>query len=409
MNVYFLKEKSMQFSANDNSRVWMDRVIRMLVPLYYGVLFFIFVGEFKIFIGTSSVSLPISFALISLIFLVRLLREDLIITRNALILCAVAALGILTTLLRDPGQLQRAIAAVIPLVVSAMALVSLRAWPVDMNKARQAIIYGGVVLALWTYLGFLQSFGVQGDYYDKKLMVETLLGRSNYLAAYLFFLAATFFYQNKYLFLFFVGAILATMSRGGILIISLFILYIFWTDKKYSHIKYFTVFLSILFAAYLFFEYGYSIFMMLNDSEFKIPDSFNNRIILWGFSVDLIANSPLLGVGPNGFRSAIEAAGNMEDVWGAHNSILLLWLNYGIVGLLLYLKYLHNVYREIAKAAHSEPIFQSIKIAFLFLLLFSLFEPLIGSVSFELLLAMLYITAKNISRKDKTGPSLLAA
>ncbi|NHQ93272.1 O-antigen ligase family protein [Janthinobacterium lividum] len=396
----------MQFSVNNSSRVWMDRVTRMLVPLYYGVLFFVFVGEFKIYIGASSVSLPISFALIGLIFMVRLLREDLILTRNALILCAIAALGILTTLLRDPGQLQRAVAAVIPLVVSAMALVSLRAWPVDLDKARQAILYGGIVLALWTYLGFIQSFGVNGDYYDKKLMVETLLGRSNYLAAFLFFLAATFFYQNKYLFLFFVGAILATMSRGGILIISLFILYIFWTDKKYAHIKYFTVFLSILFVLYLFFEYGYSLFMLLHDNEYKIPDSFNNRIILWEFSADLIAKSPWLGVGPNGFRSAIEAAGNMEDVWGAHNSILLLWLNYGIIGLLLYLKYLHNIYREISKAARNTPIFQSIKVAFLFLLLFSLFEPLIGSVSFELLLVMLYITAKNINRQDHTGASL---
>lgn len=37
----------------------------------------------------------------------------------------------------------------------------------------------------------------------------------------------------------------------------------------------------------------------------------------------------------------------LEDVWGPHNSILLLWLNYGIIGVLFYFVYCFSILQSV--------------------------------------------------------------
>jgi len=380
----------------------MRNSIKVNSTLFYLVIFFLFVGEFKIFIGDSSISIPIGFPFILLIFFLQISRSNISITIDSVILVAVFILGLFTVLLSDINQIPRAIAAMIPLAVCIVTLLSTGKLSIDIEKAYKAFAYGGSILAIWVYFGFFQSLSIDGGYYEKKILIETYLGRSNYLAAFLFFLAAIFLNKNKILFLFFVGAIFATMSRGGIIVTSLFILQSIWINKRYKWIKFPIVVCAILLFVYFFITNDLHQ-LLLNGDSFKVPDSFENRILLWNFSFDLLRNSPLFGVGPNGFRTAVEAAGNVEDVWGAHNSILLLWLNYGITGLLLYLTYLHHIYIELKKAT-SETIFRSIKTAFVFLLIFSLFEPLVGSVSFDLLLTLIFVMAKNFNRGNRKIP-----
>ena len=126
--------------------------------------------------------------------------------------------------------------------------------------------------------------------------------------------------------------------------------------------------------------------------------SVHNRWLLWEFSTGLVSDNPVLGVGPNGFRTAIEQDPSMEDVWGPHNAVLLLWLNYGLLGVIGYTVYMSVVWRAIHAASKIERSWCGTKIGFVALLVFSLFEPLVGSASFELLIAVLYCQALSLQR-----------
>ena len=191
-------------------------------------------------------------------------------------------------------------------------------------------------------------------------------------------------------------AILASLSRGGLAVTALFLGLVLLARLRLAIPAAAAIVVAGLGAT----AYLATVDLRLEHSVGKegLVDgltsiaSATNRAVLWQASRELLEASPWLGVGPNGFRSWVERAPNVEDVWGPHSAVLLLWLNYGVVGLLAYLKYLHVLWtaRDRASRAPDAPWPDPSGCALLALAVFAMTEPLVGSASFEVLLACLY-------------------
>ena len=98
----------------------------------------------------------------------------------------------------------------------------------------------------------------------------------------------------------------------------------------------------------------------------------------------------------------IEGSPDLEDVWGPHNAVLTLWLNYGIVGLVAYCAYIGCLLWAVGRARRVRRETDQVLVALLALLFFSMFEPLVGSASFEVLLAVVY-AGSLLGRADMDG------
>ncbi|MNV83999.1 hypothetical protein D3C71_1778430 [compost metagenome] len=68
-------------------------------------------------------------------------------------------------------------------------------------------------------------------------------------------------------------------------------------------------------------------------------------------------------------------------------------LNYGLLGTGLYVLYIREIYVRLRRAEQTAPWFRYLRVAFVVLQVFGLFEPLVGSAAFEVLLAYMLILA----------------
>jgi len=301
-----------------------------------------------------------------------------------------------------------------PLMAAVLLLVSLADLPGIERVARSAVLWGGSVLALWVTVLVWRAFTSSLPFYEAKLLIETPLGRSNYLGAFLlFFLAFTW---NKPLPLKGLALValstLSLYSRGCLLVTFVFLLAVGWSRLLAA--KKVALGLGLIIGAILYLSVLHSISGNFSNEGaatygFDPVASTNNRIALWETSIDLLKDSPFMGIGPNGFRSIVEQE-NLEDVWGPHNAILLLWLNYGVVGFFFYCVYIFFILRATYKAQYLQHVPDRRFELLCTLLMFSMFEPLVGSGSFEALLAILYAVSASPSaaRQSHINNSMLS-
>lgn len=358
-------------------------------------IFLLFVGDIRIPIGESTLYTPMAiFPALVLLFL-RLIVAEIYFLRGTLALIGVLAAGVLSAIWSDYVSVMRTVAAMFPIAAAILVLFALNGVSGVHRIIQSAIMAGGGLLAVWVLLLTLRAFFSGLAFYDAKLLIETPLGRSNYLGAFLLvFLAFAWGRSNilKGLALCALGA-LSIYSRGTALVFALFLLILCAQKLKLGQksllfIASVTLGFSIILVA-IFSTIGFdfnSVVYFDNDSL----ESTGNRLLLWKKSVEMLLQSPVLGIGPNGFRSLVETYG-YEDVWGPHNSILLLWMNYGVIGLFCYLAYCVFIIQSMRRNDYFKKYDRQILILLFLLLFFSLFEPLIGSASFEILLGALYL------------------
>lgn len=370
----------------------------MLMPF-----FLLFIGDFKLPLADSVITIPMSMAIVIPAIFWYFMTGKLVFSSASLLLFGIVFCGLLGFLFTPVAGFFRSVAGSLPITFAAATIIFYERYPVPHEKAIRYMLAGGVILAMAVVVLFIFSLGAAGDYYDQKLIIETPLGRSNYLAAFLLFLFALSVRKNIYISIFFLIAIFCTLSRGGVLALMMFFLIIpFLRRKKVWILGVGAVLLWLLLwllLAYLatdgVMEYVSSVFN-LQDTEL---DSVFNRFKLWAFGFDIFSDYPVFGVGPNTFRTFVELAGDIEDVWGVHNSVLLIVLNYGIFGFIFYSTYLIIIYKNIILAEESDSNFFYLRAVFLVLLVFGFYEPLVGSAAFEVLLALIFILARSQVRK----------
>lgn len=376
-------------SANAKQR-WNLQSYIFLLPF-----FLLFIGDFQLPVGKSVVTVPMGMVLVLPAFVWYLITRKLEFSGPSMLLVGVLLCGSLGFLFTPLASFLRSVVGALPIAFAALIIVVYEGHPVSQEKAVTCMLMGGLVLAVAVVILFFYSLGVQGDFYNKKLMIETPLGRSNYLAAFLLLLFALSLPRNIFISAIFLGAIFCTLSRGGVLALVMFLAIIPFLRRGKLCVLSFGVmsvcFLVACLAPDVVVEYFSSI---LNLQGIGL-DSVFNRFKLWSFGFDIFSEHPVFGIGPNTFRTFVELAGNVEDVWGAHNSVLLVVLNYGFFGLILYSAYLWIIYKNLLLAEAIDARFFYLRAVFLVLLVFGLYEPLVGSAAFEVMLALVFVLARS--------------
>lgn len=362
----------------------------LLVPF-----FLLFIGDLHLPVGEGDVTIPSGMIFISLILLWSFLAAQITLTGISLLLLGLLFCGGVGFLLTPEASFLRSTAGALPIVFAFLTIIAYEKFPIPQERAIKYMMAGGFFLAASVILLFIYSFGHIGDYYEQKLIIETPLGRSNYLAAFLIFIFALSLPRNIIISMTALVAIFCTMSRGGVLaLIAFFVIFIFFRKRKIFFLMMGMVFLGLMVASVIFFG-GFNEIKESIDFQDLELESVVNRFNLWAFGADVFLQNPIFGVGPNTFRTFVEMAGNIEDVWGVHNSVLLILLNYGVLGLVFYVIYLIIIYKNIYMAEMLDKRFFYLRIGFLTLLVFGLYEPLIGSAAFELLLVFIFVLARS--------------
>ena len=379
------------------------RAIGLEQGLAWATVFLLFVGEIRIPVGGSQLYFPVSLAPAGALCLLRLGTRSLLVPFGAIALAIVLLAGSISAAASEYVGLRRSLAAAFPVGAALLAACALAGVP-DLSKVlRSAVLWGGTLLALWIALLSFKAVTSGLPFYEAKLLIETPLGRSNYLTAFLLFYVGIAWRRAPALATIGALAILAAISRGGMLVLLVFVL-LTWANRRGLAGIAASVLIAVSIggaAVLAFADLGVEAAAGDLVSGLASPASAGNRVVLWQASRSLLAESPVLGVGPNGFRSMIEGRPELEDVWGPHNAVLTLWLNYGLAGLCAYCVYLGCLLRALGGARRTPRDADQAFVAVLALLFFSLFEPLIGSASFEVLLAVAY--AGGLAQRSHQG------
>lgn len=361
----------------------------------------VFAGTLRVPVQASELFLPIAAVPLAALAGLRLANGTLRVPRPAWALVAVLVAGAVSATASDWVDARRAAAASVPVAVALLGYLALAGVDDLRATVHSAVAFAGTLLSAWVIVlsagGLLDGL----SWFDWKLVIETPLGRSNFLAAFLLFYVANAWGRSGWQLALGTVAIVATLSRGGLLAFVLFLL----LQRLAAVPRRGDLAAAAVIAAGLV---AVAIASMPGGTA-RVPErpafersgpasavealvspaSTGNRVLLWQAAHAMIAESPWLGAGPNGFRTRVERDRTLEDVWGPHNAVMLLWLNYGIAGLAAYLAWLVAVLRAVhrVRALAAGPC--AWPPALHALLAFALIEPLVGSASFELLLAAL--------------------
>lgn len=174
-----------------------NRVISLLAWL---CVFLIFVGDVRFPIGDSELYTPLAIFPAIILFVIRIGLFELYFLRGTFALLGVMIAGVLSTIWSDYVSVTRSVAAMFPIVTAVVILIALNGVR-DLNRLiKSAVFFGGCFLAAWVALLSFQAAISDLPFYEAKLLIETPLGRSNYLAAPSFwFFSCVFLEQVTYI------------------------------------------------------------------------------------------------------------------------------------------------------------------------------------------------------------------
>jgi O-antigen ligase len=163
-----------------------------------------------------------------------------------------------------------------------------------------------------------------------------------------------FFNKGRYLllvmipFLFFF--LLQTGSRGALISLTLGLGTYFILNNKLKHIYKFVLFLVILFSSLFIWEF------FLRDSVItaRLVESINSRDVssrdlVWKSIFKIIADNPIVGIGETGYAQKMD---NFSEygVASPHNVFIEIFCYTGLVGLVIFLFFLKNIFVAARKA-----------------------------------------------------------
>jgi len=274
------------------------------------------------------------------------------------------------------------------------------------KKLDYAPVVGVLILCIWIFYSVVASPDDAVGYYQFKLNSEAPLGRSNYLAVFIGFCLILSTFWSGWASLIMIPAFLLTMSRTGIILMLVFLLFRVLLARQYR-LKggYIILIISGTIAGLLYYFwdqiYYYSGYILEGALSM---DSIDTRLRAWVATIDIIQVNPLFGVPRSFYKDALEAAVPGKDLWDPHNSILHLLVSFGFVGLIFYTSYIVVVFREIYRASLSDRFWKGVCWGYSLILVWSLFEPVLMTPGIEILQAYLFILARKyrVNRRFKS-------
>lgn len=372
----------------------------------------VFVGQFKIWFGSSSLTLSLSLFVILLAFFLGLPKNISTIPKEVVLLLFVLASGLVGLAVSPYTIVSRSIAAMVPLFAVIFVIMSMAFAVPKKTAIDRWTSLGGAVLSVFIIVLAVMGFTLSSGYYREKLLIGTPLGLSNYLSAFLIYVYARNLSVNNKLSLLMLLGVICTISRGGYLVaLCVTLLYVVRCERYWRHVFWVTVAASCVVFAYLsmisgLVPSGYKAYSGGLWSGLISVDSLVNRIIQWSLATHIAIQSPIFGVSPGGFKTIMESVYGTETVFGPHNTMLLLWMNYGLVGLFCYMFYLYKVMKKLALMTRIDPRYRGILSGYMGLFIFGMFEPLVGGISFEIMLALIAAEAIGYLRCYERGVAL---
>jgi magnesium-transporting ATPase (P-type) len=229
-------------------------------------------------------------------------------------------------------------------------------------------------------------------FYDIKNKIRNSLGRSNYLAVFFVFLfAVAVFCQSRWFAVLFALLTIATLSRFGILwMCAVFLLWLAHRSKLPAKKIIGAIFLCVL-AAVL-------VVILFPSLLQRVPgiQSFDARLSFWASGLQPAADHFLVGAP----RSALLDKYGYMITWNPHNSVIWIISIFGTWGLMFYGAYVFFGMRSIYRQA-TEPLWLGIFVGLAVAFAWSMFEIIVLTPAFEILMAVIFGVALAKERDSK--------
>lgn len=350
-------------------------------------------GNFKIWIGASSITLPVPVLLLAMIVVTDLVafrtRWSAKVITFVLSYVVLIAIGLLLGRLDHAARIGRSLASLLPYFSGLLVLIAFKDATLPQNPAKE-MVFAGVVLSLLVAACFAFVFvptmlnGGQ-SIMDHKVELVLPLGPSNFLAVMLMFFSIYAWRDNKIAWMVVLLAAALTLSRFGVAFTLLAAVATACTRRIPILVLGVTVFsLSVVVVLALALN-GSGMFAPVVNGV--LPISIEARAELWALAANLIVVNPLSPASPGGFTSYLEWLSWPRAEWGTHNFVLSLWIEFGLLGLLLYLAILVLVLTT--KTSMESRDERTVKLSVIFVYLYATVENVVEVASFQLLFAYL--------------------
>ncbi|WP_439878160.1 O-antigen ligase family protein [Pseudomonas prosekii] len=274
-------------------------------------------------------------------------------------------------------------------VYSTMIMVGLGRATLDDDRLRLGLIGGGLFIALVMVLTSASNFSSEIDFYAVKNLMVTPLGSSNYLAIFILFsFTVALFFSHYLISTVLAVAIFITFSRTGYIMLALTA--IIWfvemrlrpsaTTRKYTFIVSMSVLAAVWFGLYINYD--------------SLPLSLANRVELWRDAVGQVLEYPLFGTPRSTYLQIFHGL-----AWDPHNSVLNLLILVGLAGTAVYACFLFVVIKTFRELSFDSLIWKAVYYAVIVSLIWSLFEVILLTPAYDILLAVLFCFARGKKRE----------
>lgn len=260
--------------------------------------------------------------------------------------------------------------------------------PTQKNIARQDVYYVEIKPPKEIEIQEKKLVDQPETYYSVKNKARNALGVSNYIAVFLVFLFCVSLFSQNFIisgvmFLF----TLFTLSRTGFLMMFVVSVSYFLHQKKEITVAKLTS--GLLMTTTLI----YSCLLYFRDAieHWKIPASISDRFLYWASGLDVMMRHPIIGSPRSYFLSEL----NYGVTWHPHNSFLWVSANFGLIGVIIYIAYVMQVFKTINQLARTSKLWSGVLMGFSVILAWSYFSVIVLTPAYEILFAALYILANN--------------
>ena len=250
----------------------------------------------------------------------------------------------------------------------------------DESLVRLGVLMGCIMIGLFMVSNAFIGYHPGMSFYETKNLISTPLGSSNYLAVFLLYGLILALYAREYLCaVALLCAFMATFSRTGYAMLALAGV-AYYLDTRTSFLaRWPRLTGGILIAGVT----AVVVFLLLTDSP--LPESLAIRVSLWRASLYHIAEYPLFGVPRSEYFYIFNGL-----AWDPHSSLLNLLLLLGGVGTLIYLVYLYLMLSLFAELGRGSVFWRSVYIASVVSLVWSMFEVVLLTPAYDIVLATMY-------------------
>lgn len=353
-------------------------------------------GNAELWLGSSSLTVPwaLVFLLpIALVELATLLRGhcEAELLPVLFLYLLLFALGVLSALFSSVTSFARNAVSLLPLFIALLTLFCFKDVRLPGNVPRLMRIAGGVLAlmivckAAWLFVPAWWDFGVRGIF-EQKSDMGLPLGKSNFLAVFMMFFSVFAWRSHKALWLLMLLATCLTLSRFGVAFILLAAVCVWLLN--YCRLSMVVAVLGLSSILLILPVWLFPVQMSEMFRNSFLPSSLAARFDLWAAALDLIGRNPFWGGGPGGFTTYLDFISWPKYEWGTHNFLLSQWIEFGVLGLLVYFV----IIARFLLARSFLPLADEalIKLGGTLLLFYGLFENVVGLVAFEMMFAYLF-------------------